>query len=953
MRIGRLPRRRSWTQRTVLASIGTLVFAISGVAAGLAGYLSAATDAGVRTTLEAAVAGDAAVEVAIHGGGDQTAAHTAITDHLDRLLTGVPYRLQRHAVGPPPGDAVRTRYRLVIDTRRLDRAGAETLMAAVTRLDGRLSGDARLAGARVDIDDKLSPALRETRDYLHAARSVAIVPLVLLGVACVIALILAAVLLTTTRTAETVLLRARGATSGLLARWAAREAVPVALLPAAAGGLAAWLLLRSRSEVGELLSPTVLLAGALAAALLAMLILIVTSANSTREGVHPTVRRQPALRAGTIPLVVVVAAVSLWQLRRYGAPSVTDAAGMSRTDPLAVAAPAATLLAAGMLTTMLVAVLARAAGRLVARLRGVNAVFAVRHAARRPAAYTLPVVLLVIAAGGGTLTAGVAATWTGLQADAAAQRTGAGLQVVLRDGSPSVLTPESEGIDLLSYRAVPGVERVRPGVSIPGAVTADGTLELMAGPFEAGRLGAAPAPAGVELAARSRWVEVELDVAVGGALDEERFALEGIDATGYRRPPPAPVHTQLWVADADGMVTVLAPDPLAAPADGRHSVHRARSELPTGVPPWTVIGLSLQVSPPRPDRFVFAPWIYDYDISVTGLRTDSGRVAFDDQAWSVARLDSDVQLSFRAEPATDGVTAEPHVSGVGLRVESGGLAWSGQVSTRMVPGDRATHPVSVAATAAALDRFGLSVGDQVSLRVLGSDLPVKIVESVPSVPGTTATDVMVADLGELTASMLARGGGLPTINRIWVDAAAEALADGTAARGVADLAGPQARVLDRTALERELRTNAFAGLSVTTFWVTAVALVLLAVVGLAAAVAALARQHGSEIAVLRSVGVSAGQQGAMRVVEQVFVAVPAVGLGAAAGWLLMARTAGLLAGAATPIPLENLRPVVRLSAGPWAGLLLTLVLLCLLVAAAHGVQVRRQAARLHTADEVG
>src|SRR5690606_13608238 len=143
MRIGRLPRRRSWTQRTVLASIGTLVFAISGVAAGLAGYLSAATDAGVRTTLEAAVAGDAAVEVAIHGGGDQTAAHTAITDHRDRLLTGVPYRLQRHAVGPPPGDAVRTRYRLVIDTRRLDRAGAETLMAAVTRLDGRLSGDAR------------------------------------------------------------------------------------------------------------------------------------------------------------------------------------------------------------------------------------------------------------------------------------------------------------------------------------------------------------------------------------------------------------------------------------------------------------------------------------------------------------------------------------------------------------------------------------------------------------------------------------------------------------------------------------------------------------------------------------------------------------------------------------------------------------------------------------------
>lgn len=101
MRSGRLRRQRSWAQRTVLASVGTLVFVISAVVAGLVAYLSAATDIGVRTTLEASLGDEAAVQVTLQGGDDRLVEDSAVAEHLGQLLAGVPYRLYRsHAAGP-------------------------------------------------------------------------------------------------------------------------------------------------------------------------------------------------------------------------------------------------------------------------------------------------------------------------------------------------------------------------------------------------------------------------------------------------------------------------------------------------------------------------------------------------------------------------------------------------------------------------------------------------------------------------------------------------------------------------------------------------------------------------------------------------------------------------------------------------------------------------------------
>jgi predicted lysophospholipase L1 biosynthesis ABC-type transport system permease subunit len=252
-----------------------------------------------------------------------------------------------------------------------------------------------------------------------------------------------------------------------------------------------------------------------------------------------------------------------------------------------------------------------------------------------------------------------------------------------------------------------------------------------------------------------------------------------------------------------------------------------------------------------------------------------------------------------------------------------------------------------------LDRFGLEIGDQASLRVFGTALPVDIVDSVAAVPGTRAADAMTADLTALTATMLAAGVSVPAVNHVWIDATPEALAEGSAATGVAEVAGEHAQVLDRSSLEEELRGDVITRLSLVTFWVTSGASALLAVAGLVAAAALLIRQRSSDVALLRSVGASPGQQASARWREQAVIAVFAVGLGSGVGWLVTTVTAGLLAKAATPSAPENLQPVLRLAAGPWAGYLVTLLLLCLLVAVVHGACVRQQGSRPPARDGVG
>jgi hypothetical protein len=1091
MRTARLRRRRSRAQLALLAAVAALAFLVSGVAAGLVGYLTAATNVGVRSAMAESAGVTPAYEITTRASADAEAADAAVTEAVARVLPGVPYALHRSlvsgarsvfrgadgraadratdddldddrdddqdddataagetdadaiargvlaayddlagfaelvagqwpdqagatehipvalhdgsavalgltvgdvvsisdrgeiialtitgtwrpndvddpfwygvqvetdgadsrtgliavvspsALAAIPGTSVTSRWRLVPEVDRLTAADVATLRAGLARLPLLLELDARISDGRVGVDEALLGVLRSSDDRIQAARAVAVVPLIVLAVVSVLALGLVARLLAMVREQETVLLRARGAATSLLSRWTLREALVAAGMPAAAGGLAAYLALRRLPEIGPEVSLAALVVSTAGAGVLAVVTLVLVGSRAARRRVASAVesraastRRSDLVRSGTGILVAAAAGIGLWQLDRLGAPTVVDRTGRSVIDPIAVAAPTAALLAAAFGATLAVVGAARLAQRLSGRRRGLAGSLAVRHVARRPAAYSLPVLIVVMATGGGTLAAGFAATWTDLQGDVAAQRTGADLQVVLRPG-PVSAGGSAGVINLDRYRAVEGVRSATPVVAAPRATIADGAVELLVRPGDPDGL-----PAGVELPAGARSIEVAVAAAVQAHLEEFELELRELEPEDVGDPPPRDLKMAVWLADGDGVTSLVTLDLEIAVSDEREP-YTVRADLPDGAQPWRILAVDFELRGSS-DQVPF--WHWGYDVEVTGLhavpgngRADLGSVG----GW--ARLASDVRERFHPQ-----FTVSTPPDGLGIVVNPDGHPWFGTVSERLVagPGGQANRPepVPVVATAAALDRFGLAVGDHATLHVFNAAVPVVVTDSLPVAMGTTSAEVMVAETAVLTQAVLAAGRRPPQVNQVWLEVAPEALADGSAAAAVAELAGRGSAVLDRNAIEEELRGNVFAGLSVITFWVASIAAAVLAVAGLAAGSAAVARQRASEVTVLRALGMSPAQQARSRRREQAFIVMLAVAAGALAGWLVTYLSANLLALAATPNPLETLEPMLRFAAAPWAGFVGAALAAGLLVALAQSARVRRAAA---------
>jgi len=341
------------------------------------------------------------------------------------------------------------------------------------------------------------------------------------------------------------------------------------------------------------------------------------------------------------------------------------------------------------------------------------------------------------------------------------------------------------------------------------------------------------------------------------------------------------------------------------------------------------------VTPPIPADLPLPVWSYDYDITVTSLRTGAG----EGEAATGIEWAMEVRGA-AAETPSSRMSVEQAPSGAGFRLDSGGLGWAGMTTVRLIPGGPRAGPVPVVATEAALDRFGLALGDQATLRLLGTELPVRVADEVAVVPGTFTAEVIVADLGDLHAALLSAGARLPPVSQIRIDATDEVLADGSAAAATAAVAGPDAEVLDRVAIERELRGDEFGAVAVATFWIVAALSVLLAGAGVAAAAATHARQRAAEVPVLRSLGCGPDQQAGYRFRELALITVPAIVLGSGAGWLVTQVTAGLLAGAATPGLLGVFQPVIRVAVGPVAACLGALAVVCLAVAAGYAARLR-------------
>lgn len=833
----------------------------------------------------------------------------------------------------------------------------------------------------------LPSVLDRTERALLVSRSTLLIVAVQLVLLAACALLLVARLLSTERTGETDLLRARGGSRRRIAWLATVEALLLALpaalcAPLLAGPLTALLAEHGGlDEIGLRLGDTstaqvwltgvgVALACAAAVVAPALASAGVTRLRRGRAGALPG-----PLRAGADVGLLVVAAVAYWQLdRQTGASGGGALSGDSRgelgVDPLLVAAPALALLAGTVLTLRLLPPVARLAERRAANGAGLSTALAGWQFSRRPLRGAGPVLLLVLAVAMGMLAIGQSASWDRSQEDQADFRTGASLRVQAnRPGDPG-----QAGI----YAALPGVRGAAPAHRATTELSADRTATVLA--LDTGRAeermllrgdlsGLSGDDAAARLLAAVRPPKAERPgVPLPGGTRSLRVTLRLTDTSADRgvSPSGSAPFTTVVVEDRYGIgYRLLAGE---VPVDGRpHTVtldltgaaRTARGPGAASTPltpaePLSLTGLELDSTAPigrgETHRLsVDALTSLDAEGAARPVDVAAG---FDWRATRLGTLDGEPDPEVPLPVAVSAKTPLALSYETGVSPQDGPyLAPARSVSVQVgVPRPEPPAVLPAIATDTFLRSAGARTGQSVDVQVSGNRLRVKIVRAVGQLP-TTGPGALSAQAAteSADAGRTGDGGGLlvdlRAVNQVlaerrepsltptewWLGAApgrAPEIAETLRERSDVDPA--QVMVRDETA--RELLSDPLGVGPRSALLAAAIAAAALAAVGFAVSAVGSLRERSAEFALLRALGAPRRQLARLLATEQGLLLTVALLVGLALGAALTRAVVPLvvLTGQATqPVP-----PVlVDLPAGQVAALLVGVSALPLLLIA--------------------
>jgi hypothetical protein len=399
---------------------------------------------------------------------------------------------------------------------------ARSLRAALPNVEPALRAQEAMGRDGLSTLGALGASLDRLLAGLDAVRAIAPLPVLLLAFAGFAALARLAALLGAARRGETVLLRARGASATRLTRDAAIEVLVLGVPAAALGAfLGAALLALARPEEARdagnaWLVASVAVAGAL----------VLVAGRAWSEARRPVVRgsgdevgrTRRTVVAGGIVLVVVAAAVALWQFRLYGSPLVPTASGTLEIDPIAVLAPVLVLLALSLAALALSRPIDALLERAAAARPGLTPALPMRQLARRAALYASASLVSILAVAGLTLSAAFAGAWQDFDRRAAAMATGGEVSVafagrdVVRGDDPLALDDPFAGVDGITASGPVFRDEIRIGsdrstiVAVPAAhlaAIAPGTDA----PADGGPLSDSAAAAGVALPDDARALE--------------------------------------------------------------------------------------------------------------------------------------------------------------------------------------------------------------------------------------------------------------------------------------------------------------------------------------------------------------------------------------------------------------------------------------------------------------
>jgi hypothetical protein len=830
-----------------------------------------------------------------------------------------------------------------------DRIGA--LRATATSGPESLTKEpAFVSGATVRTS--LPTVLAQSERALLVARSTLLIVAVQLVLLAGYALLLVARLLSTERSGETDLLRARGASRGRIVSLAFVEALLLALpaalcAPLLSGPLTRLLaehsaLARSGLRLGEAPTAQVWLVAAgvavcCAAAVVAPALAAASGAlrlRRARGGALPA-----PVRAGADVGLLAVAAVAYWQLDRQtgsagGGAISGDREGDLGIDPLLVVAPALALLAGTVLTLRLLPPAARLAERRAAGGRGLPAALAGWQFSRRPLRGAGPVLLLVLAVAMGMLAIGQSASWDRSQSDQADFRTGASVRVTDNGtGRPG---------DIGLYASVPGVREAAPAHRAPLALSGNRTATVLA--IDTARADEqlllrddlADEPPGSLLGASSAAKTVRPGVVLPDDARRLTLDLRIADETpsGASLPGTAPQVTVI-VEDRYGLAYRMPAGRVAA--DGRvrtvtFALDESSSRGPTApAGPLALTGLRLDGEIPDGPRRT-------HRLTVERLRTTgadgTGRTvtAPADPRWEGGYTeiqDGEPGTPRPLRPTASG--SRPLSLGYGIGPAPKAVnAWGYPLPADFSVHVSATRPapprqIAAVATDAFLRASGAERGDVIDVTLAGESLKAEIGGTAralpttgPGVADTVAGDgekaaadrqnadggALLLDLPMVNTAIAARGGSSLRPTEWWLST--EPGKAGEVAKALRER--PDAdpgQVLVRDEAADELLGDPLGAGPRSALMAVALAAAALAAVGFAVSAAGSLRERSAELAVLRALGAPRRQLARLVAAEQSVLIGIALLVGIALGAVLTRAVVPLivLTGQATqPVP---------------------------------------------------
>jgi ABC-type antimicrobial peptide transport system permease subunit len=807
----------------------------------------------------------------------------------------------------------------------------------------------------VTLDTSLPSVLDGVSNNLDVARSLLAISGVLLFLLAAAALLAVARLLTGQREGESAMLTARGGTRWQLVGLTTAEAVPLALVAAAAGGAGGVLLARllAGAELsGAGVGPDVWLAAA-AVAVGAMVIMVLPVLSTVTPGaVRARQGRQGAVsgitRAGGDLALIVLAVFAGWQLRHYSAVSAGNN-GSFGVDPVIVVAPALALAGGTVLALRLLPVGGKAGDRLAARGRRLTTALASWQISRQPIRQGGAALLIVLAVATATLALAQRQSWTRSDHDQAAFSAGADVRV--QTSQPLSVTQADALVRLTGVRhAMPVATFAQPSgnsevVAVQSAAAANVTLlRADQSPLTPATLFGKITPAGPAggVTLPGRPADVELTARLGPA------------ALG---PALAPVMVTLEVRDADGDVYQVNAGTL--PADGRdHTLTAvlasgagAGGTAASGSYPLRLVTVNLAYTLPASKPHTAATFTVQSVSGGPGTASLPGTAL---GSWDAVASSPELQGA-QQTLGTQGPSGTPDVitTGASVTFDPGfGLAASG------IPGVPATTvfgalqltsasaPTVIPglATQGFLAANNASVGSTVHVDVNGAIVSVRIVAAMTTFPTVPVSGGgLIVDLGRLQDVLAGHQLAPAQATQWWL------ATSGSVPPGLAVVLPSGSAITSADGAASGLLGNPLSTVPQQALLAVALAAAVLAVTGFCVSIAAGVRQRRAESALLAALGVPPRAAAGQLCLEKLMLSLPS----ALAGLILGVVLAELLVPAITLSPTATAPvPPVLIQFG-WAQTLPLALAIAVLPVLAAGLTIARRpdaAAELRAAE---